>query len=359
MARNVLVTVAAVVVALALCEGFLRLVWGDVLPKSDVYWIDPVIGKRMRPGWSGSEFGAPVQVNSHGLRSPETTYEKPPGTYRILALGDSWTFGFRMTEENSFPRKLERMLNTRLAAREGHPRVEVINSGVVGYSTRQEATYFQVEGKRYSPDLVIVAFYPVNDAEDKSSRYIRYQRLRDIHPWVLEAYTFPRKLYLRQFWKGMRITLKLRLAEMRLWLAEKRDSDDPGAQAILENDWTHRFAEGRKGWRLAKEGMRDIGETSRDLGAHGLVVLLPDVEDLGRYEDRYHPLVASVVRATVEDAGLDWLDLLDVFRPFRGEEDEIRLVGQRHPNAYGYERIAEAIADTVERRYLRLDSPAN
>jgi lysophospholipase L1-like esterase len=352
MARNLLLAAASTLLALAICEAALRVFLSRELPRPDAYVLDPDTGKRLRPGWSGDEFGTFVRVSSRGLRNPETPYEKPPGTYRILALGDSWTFGFRMEEEEAWPRVLGRILNERLGARRLAPRVEVINAGVIGYSTYQEAAYFRVEGQRYSPDLVIVAFYPVNDAEDKSSRYERYRRLREIHPLALELYTLPHKLYLRQFWKGARRELKRRAAEVRLAVASRLGLEDARAVATLEGDWTHRYRPGHQGWALAQVGLLDIGETAREIGSAGLVVLLPDVLDLARYEDRYHPRVEPLVRGAVRAAGLDWLDLVGAFREFRGLEDVVRLAGQRHPNAFGYERVAGEVADAVEARYF-------
>src|SRR5262245_31969918 len=44
----------------------------------------------MRPGYSTPS----THTNSFGLRSPEVTVPKPAGTFRILLLGDSFTFGF-------------------------------------------------------------------------------------------------------------------------------------------------------------------------------------------------------------------------------------------------------------------------
>src|SRR5262249_2088779 len=157
----------------ALLEGVLRLLGRDLLPDPDLYVEDADMGKRMRPGWEGNEFGAPVKINSKGLRNPEVDYAKPPGTYRGLALGGSGTFGFRMKEPDSYPRQLERALQEWGRERGDPRRFEVINTGVIGYSTDQEAAYLRVEGERYQPDLVVVAYYPVNDTHNKLYRYAR------------------------------------------------------------------------------------------------------------------------------------------------------------------------------------------
>src|SRR5215207_973150 len=52
-----------------------------------------------------------VDINSHGLRGPETTYDKPAGTFRILNLGDSIVMGWGVRQEDTYGRQLELLLN--------------------------------------------------------------------------------------------------------------------------------------------------------------------------------------------------------------------------------------------------------
>ncbi len=345
----------SLLITLALCEGVLRIFGRELLPEPDLYVEDPDTGKRMRPGWSGDEFGAPVVINSRGLRSPELPYARSAGardTLRILALGDSWTFGFRMREPDAYPRQLERILNARALERDEPPRFEVINAGVIGYSTDQEAAYLRVEGHRYAPDLVVLAYYPVNDTHRKLHRYQRHRRLREIHPLLLDAYLLPRELYVRQFIKGARRALKRRVGDARVALAETIGVDDPAGRALAENDWTLDYRPDHPGWQSVVESLREIGEIGRARGHAILVVLLPDVEDLGRYIDRYHPKVAPMIGQAVASAGLDFHDLLPAFLPYRDSNAQVRLEGHRHPNAHGYGVIAGAVAREIERRYL-------
>lgn len=89
------------------------------------------------------------QINSKGLRDSEMNYEKPPGIFRIVLLGDSNTFGHGVPAEKHFSTLLERRF----------PNVEVVNMGVGGYGVDQELLYLQQEGFRYNPDLVL-AYVP-------------------------------------------------------------------------------------------------------------------------------------------------------------------------------------------------------
>ena len=363
MLRNTLLVAVSLLLALALCEGLLRIFGQEMLPKPGLYELDPETGKRMRPGWTGNEFGAPVEINSLGLRNPEISYARTPGRYRILAIGDSWTFGFRLEEPDSYPRPLETVLNQRARASGEPANIEVINSGVIGYSTAQEAAYLRARGARFEPDLIVVAFYPVNDTHHKLRKYQRYNRLRAIHPLLLEIYRFPRQLYLRQFIKGARQALKQRTSDLRDWLTRDSIGDDshapPDASGARKrfkksyDNWADAYRPGRSEWETARSALLEIGDTSRKIGAEALVVLLPDLPDLSRYEFRDHPQVEPLLREAVAEAGLDWLDLLDTLRPWRGREEEIQFSGLRHPNARGYRIIAEAVADRIEALYLK------
>lgn len=137
----------------------------------DRFWEpDPVLGVRLIPGHSGwwtqedREFVVPVRINRHGLRDLEHEYAKPAGVYRILVLGDSFVEAMHVPLDATFPRLLEQRLN----ASGGAAHVEVVSAGVSGYGTAGEVLFFEREGKRYQPDLVLLAFYPGNDVKNNS-----------------------------------------------------------------------------------------------------------------------------------------------------------------------------------------------
>jgi lysophospholipase L1-like esterase len=121
------------------------------------YLFDEELGWRNIPGWTASTAGKKLTINSKGLRDREYAYEKPDGTRRILVLGDSFTWGYGVENDAIFTEVLERRF-----AKEDQP-WEVINSGVSGWGTDQEYLWFRREGIKYRPDLVIVAFYILND----------------------------------------------------------------------------------------------------------------------------------------------------------------------------------------------------
>ena len=92
---------------------------------------------------------------------------KPPGTFRIISLGGSVTFGwpYEKTPEVAYPMVLERLLNQ--SPPPGIKRFEVINAGVAAFSSYQGLEYFKLRLRRYKPDLVTICFGN-NDAENNS-----------------------------------------------------------------------------------------------------------------------------------------------------------------------------------------------
>ena len=175
--RGILTGLAAIIFGLILgllvIEVGLRLTpdvkWKALISKNPtryvLYQTDKNIGWVHVPGayaqWPGPEFEVSVQINSHGLRDSEHTYEKPPDTFRILLLGDSFSEGIQVPLEQTFPARLE----TCLAQQTGQP-VEVINTGTASYGPGDELLFFIHEGVKYQPDLVLVAIFAGNDIKN-------------------------------------------------------------------------------------------------------------------------------------------------------------------------------------------------
>lgn len=94
-------------------------------------------------------------INNDSL-SEDVDYQtkKSPGIYRIVTLGDSFTYGIYVATKDSWPKKLEDDLNKNMNCK-NIDKFEVINLGVSGYDTAYEAERFKARGAKYDPDLVL------------------------------------------------------------------------------------------------------------------------------------------------------------------------------------------------------------
>jgi len=143
-----------------------------------------------------SPHGYQIDINNYGLRAPDDiVVDKPEGTYRVLCVGDSFTYGLEIPHEKTFSYLLEQSLSERL----GGQAVEVWNTGVNGYNSCQELAWLRDYGYALDPDLIIVGFV-MNDAipmvvkhpkefpgRTWMLRYPLYQWLRHsyLHNWRL------------------------------------------------------------------------------------------------------------------------------------------------------------------------------
>ena len=128
-----------------------------------IYVPDPELFFRLTPDLDVAETGNPrifdLQTNALGLRGGEIARPKPPGTYRVLAVGDSCTFGSGAGSADTYPAQLERQLGT-LRPDLGF---EVLNAGVPGFTSYQALRYLEIEGFDLQPDAVLFGT-GVNDA---------------------------------------------------------------------------------------------------------------------------------------------------------------------------------------------------
>ena len=130
---------------------------------------DPRLHWALRPGVDLEFTAARVRTNAHGLRGARLQ----PSTAKVLCVGDSATFGWAVEEQETYPYRLERLLN-------GPGRKvpwQVANAGVPGYSSHQVRRRAEALIGRLRPRVVVVYTgnndawpAPVSDADVERSR---------------------------------------------------------------------------------------------------------------------------------------------------------------------------------------------
>ena len=115
-------------------------------PDPDLLWV-------LKPGQRGiTHFGhKPVRVNSYGMRGDEFSPQKPRGKIRIISFGDSYTYGYGVGQDDTYPALLGQLLERSFPGR-----YEVLNAGVNGYGIYQELVYLR-RAVKYQPDIITVS----------------------------------------------------------------------------------------------------------------------------------------------------------------------------------------------------------
>lgn len=129
----------------------------DFTQKFEVY--NPTRGWALKPGIKDMLVfdGKILNSNSRGLRGKtEYEYRRQRGKRRILVLGDSFTFGDEVSDDETYPHYLESLL----------PDTEVLNFGVSGYGHDQMLLYLREEGVKYRPDVVLLGFISIDTARN-------------------------------------------------------------------------------------------------------------------------------------------------------------------------------------------------
>lgn len=269
-------------------------------------------------GYFGPQRCIDHRHNAAGWRDVEHPLEKPPGTRRILGLGDSYLWGQGVRREDTMLARLEHLLNEHSTG----PRFETINAGLPALNTRDQAALLRERGLQYSPDFVIVHFVP-NDVEDG---VFHEGARRDFPGNEALAYLRPDRLsHCSRAWGWARqrfLMAKVTRAHVRRYAGLFEESSEP--------------------WQKCRAALNEIHRTCAENGIRLLVAVFPFYYELdGAYP--FQP-AHDAVRTHCEQEGMPHLDLRAAYRAFKGPELWVHPADE-HPNEIAHRVAAEAIFD--------------
>ncbi|QDV06587.1 hypothetical protein Poly30_20970 [Planctomycetes bacterium Poly30] len=302
--------------------------------RHDLWRIDPGTGHlySMHPGaarvnrvseepdaWTWS-----YTIGDDGLRadpmgdSTETSTETPTGALDIIVIGDSYTFGWGVEDDETFPV----LLAQRLKEGEGLSNVRVKNAGVSGFNTMQEASFLESRWEEWQPDVVVLGFV-MNDAEpprlvprDPRERY------GDSPLWVLE------ELLLRT---GLEVPgwAEHRSHRQRPYLEQFRDGAVEGARC--------------------RRSLARIAALCAEHSVPLLLFVLPDMTELPRQPGQSYRYASIHHRMSgwAGDLGIEAHDLGPLFEG--ADRDAMMIPGDGHPTALALDLMAGAMVVPVAR----------
>lgn len=268
---------------------------------------------RHRPGASAFLMGAEMKINSLGLRDREDiTKEKPPGTYRIVVLGDSTTVGWGVPFEKLYPKLLEKSLNANPPS-PNWKRYEVINTGIGNYNTAQEVASFKERWLALNPDLVLMAWY-INDAEPTP---------RPSNNWLAyNSYGY-------------------------VWLTANLDAvfRNVGAGKGYKQYYSDLYRPDQPGWIQSQASFKELAGLCRARHIPLHLALIPELHTLsGDYEFKN---VHDLLRGVGKENNVSVLDLIDAF-PAEGDPKRFWVSPEdAHPDGQANELMAAKIEATL------------
>jgi lysophospholipase L1-like esterase len=279
------------------------------------------------------EFDFDYQHNSLGFRDTEHTIEKPPAVFRIVALGDSFTYGVGAAFEDTYLVQLERLLNEH---RSRTTPVEVIKLGMPRYFPEPERLVLEHYGLQFKPDLVMVAILP-NDIVDS------YLGLEAIGP-APEGFLLSRQAR-RLGETGTWLSMHSRVMRILLgrWAAFVSERERPVHWADVYKDGG--FHE--RDWRAVESELERMQELTRQHDAHFVVVSIPQH---GPWNDERTYPERRLARWSAAHGAV----LVPTLAAVRAASAQQVLYWQKdgHCNRAGYTVIAQAIVAELVRQEL-------
>ncbi len=319
-------------------------------------WFDPQVGTRFHPNQSrdiyaaGNVYMHPAKINGLGLRGHEPIAEADGDAgIRVVCLGDSFTFGWGVEDDETFPVLVEQSLDEAIDVP-----VDVINCGAPGYNTYQEHQLYKKLMAPLNPDYVVIAWY-MNDLDPMS--YGTTGTLAPLdHPLAGTA--------LLDYWSR-----NLRLKVIGLPKFEFEGFDQEAAlemkkvydQLLVGGMWKDSSVEAAKPFIERNLGdLTALLDTIEAGGAVPIVVAFPTVgqmDDLRKSKVEDSPEAFAEMRAkrtyamtkVIEHAqsrGVATIDLMDAY-----VESPVRPYGAvdlSHPSAAGQRIAADAITAALK-----------
>lgn len=267
--------------------------------------------------WFDANGCVTYRLNSQGYRGHEFQIDKPPATYRIVVIGDSFTFGEGVPESDVFPARLEAALTAQAGARH----VEVINLGFPAADTGSEATTYARVASALHADWVILQW----NTNDYPTSQVQQDHLRLIGAEYRDVFAPPPAVAWSRVLRYA--VLQYRLRQISRDLLATTTADAEQGRAVLG-------------------GIGAIAKWARADGSKFTLLIFPE---LIRFDDYPYATILNIVRDYAREHQIDTVDLLPTLAQHRDRDLWVHVT-DHHPNPIAHEIAARALADHAEMR---------
>lgn len=366
--KDLLLVIVCVLLLLALLEGTLQVLHvapsGYVVPRFYTNLLgdfEPGLHiKNQMPQNHPSVF----TTNSQGIRSlQEFAEEKSPGTVRVLMLGDSYTMGWGVDDQQTIPE----LLRKKLAARYPDKRLEVVNAGILFSNVLDHIDYFREKGRRLKADIVIEQFcYNDIDTDMRRDALMRQALRLDAGAYAKNSGSLMDFISENTALGGLAASIKAKLVgkttDPRAMNGRSADGsrvtpDDINSLLIkptdenfkIFNDFNVLDAEKYPAqapfWTNYLKGVSILRKEVEDAGAQFLFYAIPTQYQVDNLRNGHSAVFYPFAFRT----GMNYVDMNQVFRARTGRTSaDFYLNADGHTSASGNAVVAATLADTIK-----------
>lgn len=268
-----------------------------------------------------------IDYNLLGYRDIEHHTAKDEHVYRILFLGDSFTFGSGIKNlEDTYPKLIEKMLNIEYDS----IKVEAVIFAKEGYSVLDELNALKRKGLSFEPDLIILGYF-LNDAEEKGSKK-GYEDLLYAHyiiPYELGDLMYKYSLF--------------------YYFLESRLKKMIGSRKSYEDYIEHLYSDSNPYFKQHKKDLEELIKIANTNKIPLLVIMIPSpgVD----FKDYPYLKINKYIQEISESNRVSYLDLLPYFQEYEPKDIRISLF-DAHMNELGHKIMAYAVLDYLQKNSL-------
>ena len=306
---------------------------GKAILSADIVY-DPDTGWKNAPNLNNPG----EQTNSGGMRNRKEFSKHPmPGRKRLIFVGDSYTYGFLVKNEEAFVTVL---------ANEHLPGWDVLNMAVSGTGTDQQLLTYLKYGRGYRPDVVILGFY-----------------VRDYHRNLLSFRGYAKPVYKIE-------QEKLRLYSSHIMLPQQLYEEYASGQRTFEKWYGSYFLNSiayainkrrerkidssAKGWKILERIIEKFQKSVLESGAIPIWMTIPSRDILEEEGSRYK-ILEDLIETKCEDIGMLCLRLDNALRQSQANSEEAIYRPKSeggHFSIYGNKVVAKTLYQYLKEKVL-------
>jgi lysophospholipase L1-like esterase len=325
-------------------EAQLRLHWREV--GQEVSRAHPYLGFVYPPNFEGrlerrdGDFAFTYTTDEYGFRNPSPWPERA----EIVVLGDSMAFGYGVDDEDAWTTLLANQL----------PDSRIINLGLPGTAPQQYFRIYETFGQALHPDLVLLCLFPGNDLADagRFEEWLEAGSPGNYDRWRFggrtEQGSFLSRLgqsYALTFLRDARQSLGARFSGRTIEFSDGgRLQLAPAVYARNEE----MAQPSHRNFRLVLDAVLRTQALAAENGSRFLVLLVPTKEEVYLpLVDEDPPPATAPFAAEFDRNGVPYLDLTHYFQARAREGEKLFFEVDGHPNAAGYQLLAEVVLDYI------------